>query len=41
MINGLWPDRRALTTLVLPAGGVLGRATAAFDARVRPKREAA
>jgi CelD/BcsL family acetyltransferase involved in cellulose biosynthesis len=41
MINGLWPDRRPLTTLVLPAPGVLGRAAGALDARVRPKRESA
>lgn len=28
MINGLWPDRRRLTTLVLAPTGVLGRAAA-------------
>lgn len=40
MINGLWPDRRALTTVVLPASGLLGRATGRMDARARPGREA-
>lgn len=41
MINGLWPDRRALTTIVLPARGALGRAAGALDARARPRRTAA
>jgi CelD/BcsL family acetyltransferase involved in cellulose biosynthesis len=39
MINGLWPDRRAHLTPILPAGGLAGRAVRALDARVRPRRE--
>lgn len=38
LINRLWPDRRALTTVVLPARGPLGRAAGALDARGRPRR---
>jgi CelD/BcsL family acetyltransferase involved in cellulose biosynthesis len=39
LANRLWPDRRALCTVVLPARGPLGRATAALDARGRSRRE--
>jgi len=40
LINRLWPDRRDLMTVVLPARGPLGRAVAKLDARGRPRREA-
>ena len=39
LINRLWPDRRDLTTLVLPARGPLGRAAKAFDTRGRARRD--
>lgn len=38
MMDELWPDRRELTTVVLPARGALGRAAGALDARVRSRR---
>lgn len=40
MINGLWPDRRAHRTPILPAGGLAGVAVRAADRRARPRREA-
>lgn len=37
-INRLWPDRRPLVSLVLPAAGPLGRAAVAVAGRRKPER---